>query len=189
MVQAAWTRVAVYGVVALALLLIVSPFLWIVTISLKYQIAILTAQFPFQPVWVNYDRVLFARSSDFLLNMRNSLVVAAASTTIVLVIGTLAAYSLAWRRWSVLVSAVFLGWTLIFHMIPPITLVGPWYLMFREIGLFNSLTGLILTHVVINLPLTIWLMMSAFGNVPRELEEAAIIDGCGRIARCDGYGP
>ena len=65
-------------------------------------------------------------------------------------------------------------------MIPPITLVGPWYLIFREIGLYNTLSGLILTHVVINLPMTIWLMMTAFGNIPRELEEAAVIDGCRR---------
>lgn len=63
-------------------------------------------------------------------------------------------------------------------MIPPITLIGPWYLLFRDIGLYNTLTGLVLTHVVVNLPLTIWLMMSAFENIPRELEEAAVVDGC-----------
>lgn len=180
MVTTAWRTAALWASVSLALVLIAAPFLWIVTISFKYQIAILTAQFPFEPVLINYHRVLFARSSDFLLNMQNSLVVATVSTLLVLMIGAPAAYSLAWRRWSPVFSAIFLGWTLIFHMIPPITLVGPWYMMFRELGLFNTISGIILTHIVINLPLTIWLMMNAFGNIPRELEEAAIVDGCRR---------
>lgn len=146
--------------------------------SLKFQIDILTGAFPFKPVAVNFDRVLFGKSSDFIAYAGNSLIVGLSSTALVLLIGAPAAYSLAWRRWSKLFSTLFLGWTLVFHMIPPITLIGPWYLLFRDIGLYNTLTGLVLTHVVVNLPLTIWLMMSAFENIPRELEEAAVVDGC-----------
>ncbi|RVO50950.1 carbohydrate ABC transporter permease [Sinorhizobium meliloti] len=173
----AWLAFAVVG---LSLLSILAPFIWIVGVSLKFQIDILTGAFPFKPVAVNFDRVLFGKSSDFIVYAGNSLIVGLSSTALVLLIGAPAAYSLAWRRWSKLFSALFLGWTLVFHMIPPITLVGPWYLLFREIGLYNTLTGLVLTHVVINLPLTIWLMMSAFENIPRELEEAAVVDGCRR---------
>ncbi|RVJ65980.1 carbohydrate ABC transporter permease [Sinorhizobium meliloti] len=175
--QRAWLAFAVVG---LSLLSILAPFIWIVGVSLKFQIDILTGAFPFKPVAVNFDRVLFGKSSDFIAYAGNSLIVGLSSTALVLLIGAPAAYSLAWRRWSKLFSALFLGWTLVFHMIPPITLVGPWYLLFREIGLYNTLTGLVLTHVVINLPLTIWLMMSAFENIPRELEEAAVVDGCRR---------
>ncbi|ARS66113.1 carbohydrate ABC transporter permease [Sinorhizobium meliloti] len=173
----AWLAFAVVG---LSLLSILAPFIWIVGVSLKFQIDILTGAFPFEPVAVNFGRVLFGKSSDFIVYAGNSLIVGLSSTALVLLIGAPAAYSLAWRRWSKLFSALFLGWTLVFHMIPPITLVGPWYLLFREIGLYNTLTGLVLTHVVINLPLTIWLMMSAFENIPRELEEAAVVDGCRR---------
>ncbi|MGJ8530746.1 MAG: carbohydrate ABC transporter permease [Alphaproteobacteria bacterium] len=180
MVRKSWKTASIWTGVLFALLLIILPFIWIVGISFKYQIAILTAQFPFDPTWVNYERVLFGKSSDFLFNMRNSLIVAIVSTALVLIVGTLAAYSLAWRKWSRLVSGVFLAWTLIFSVIPPITLTGPWYLIFRELGLFNTLTGLTLTHIVINLPMTIWLMMTAFGNIPRDLESAAIMDGCRR---------
>ncbi len=169
-----------FAVVGLSLLSILAPFIWIVGVSLKFQIDILTGAFPFEPVAVNFGRVLFGKSSDFIVYAGNSLIVGLSSTALVLLIGAPAAYSLAWRRWSKLFSALFLGWTLVFHMIPPITLVGPWYLLFREIGLYNTLTGLVLTHVVINLPLTIWLMMSAFENIPRELEEAAVVDGCRR---------
>ena len=182
MVRSSWKTVAIWAFVLFSLVLIVAPFFWIVLVSLKYQIAILTSQFPFDPVLVNYQRVLFGKSSDFLANMGNSLVVAIISTALVLVVGTLAAYSLAWHRWNAMFRSILLSWTLVFHMIPPITLVGPWFLMFRELGLFNTLTGLTMTHVVLHLPMTIWLMMTAFGNIPRELEEAAIIDGCRRPA-------
>ncbi len=180
MVRSPWKIFGIWLLVVVALVGVVAPFIWIVGVSLKYQIQILMAQFPFEPTWFNYQEVLFGKSSEFLLNARNSLIVALISTACVLVVGTLAAYSLSWRRWSPLFSSVFLAWTLIFNIIPPITLVGPWFLIFRELGLYNTLFGLTLTHIVINLPMTIWLMMTAFGNIPRELEQAAIIDGCRR---------
>ncbi|MQW40846.1 carbohydrate ABC transporter permease [Sinorhizobium meliloti] len=180
MVTSPWRAWLAFAVVGLSLLSILAPFIWIVGVSLKFQIDILTGAFPFKPVAVNFDRVLFGKSSDFIAYAGNSLIVGLSSTALVLLIGAPAAYSLAWRRWSKLFSTLFLGWTLVFHMIPPITLIGPWYLLFREIGLYNTLTGLVLTHVVVNLPLTIWLMMSAFENIPRELEEAAVVDGCRR---------
>lgn len=173
-------RWGIWAALTVALAIVVLPFLWILTISFKYQIDILMAHFPFTPVLVNYRSVLFGKSSDFLLGVGNSLIVASVSTAIVLVIGTLAAYSLAWRRWSGLIMGAFLGWTIIFKTIPTIMLVGPWYLMYRELGLYGTRTGLILIYVVMHLPLTIWLMMSAFQSIPRELEDAAVVDGCRR---------
>jgi multiple sugar transport system permease protein len=108
----------------------------------------------------------------------NSLIVAAVSTLLVLIVGTLAAYSLYrfhWVRW---VVTVFLGWTLLFHMIPVLTLVGPWYVAFRELGWYDTLSALVLTHVTLNLPITVWLMMAFFREIPPELNEAAQVDGC-----------
>ena len=180
MVRRSWKTPAVWALVVFALVLVAAPFVWIVTVSLKYQIAIMMGQFPFDATWANYQSVLFGKSSDFVWNVVNSLIVALASTALVLVVGTLAAYSLAWRRMAGMFRAVFLAWTLVFNVIPPITLVGPWYVIFRELGMFDTLGALILTHIVINLPMTIWLMMTAFGNIPRELEQAAIMDGCRR---------
>ncbi|MAU19771.1 MAG: ABC transporter permease [Martelella sp.] len=180
MVRKPAKNASIWALVAFALLLVAAPFLWIVVVSLKYQIAILMGQFPFEATFSNYQQVLFGRSSDFPQNLLNSLIVGIVSTVVVLAIGTLAAYSLAWRRSSGMFSAIFLAWTLIFNIVPPITLVGPWYVMFRQIGLFDTLTALVLTHIVINLPMTIWLMMAAFDNIPRDLEQAAMIDGCRR---------
>lgn len=180
MVRKPVKNAAIWALVAFALLLVAAPFLWIVAVSLKYQIAILMGQFPFEATFANYQQVLFGRSSDFPKNLLNSLIVGIVSTVLVLAIGTLAAYSLAWRRSSGMFSAIFLAWTLIFNIVPPITLVGPWYVMFRQVGLFDTLTALVLTHIVINLPMTIWLMMAAFDNIPKDLEQAAMIDGCRR---------
>jgi multiple sugar transport system permease protein len=74
--------------------------------------------------------------------------------------------------------SAILGWLLVFYMIPVMTSIGPWYLIFRELGLYNTRTALILTHVTMNLPMTIWLMLAFFREIPKELEEAAQIDGC-----------
>jgi multiple sugar transport system permease protein len=174
--RAAWIG---YGVLALAILFIVGPMAWIFLNSIKYQIAIYTGAWVFEPTLENYADVLFSRRSDLLHNLMNSLLVAAISTLAVLVAGTLGAYGLhRWHRGR-LFARVLLGWVLVFHMIPVITLVGPWYVLFQSLGLYNTLLALILTHVTINVPMTMWIMLTFFNEVPAELHEAATIDGCG----------
>jgi multiple sugar transport system permease protein len=167
-----------YGLLALAVLIVVGPFIWITIQSFKHQIAIFTGTWIFTPTLANYAEVLFSRRSDFVANVWNSMIVAAVSTSLVLVVGTLAAYSLhrlAWARW---ISLSFLAWTIFFHSIPVITLIGPWYIAFRQLGLYDTQFALILTHLTINLPMTVWLMMAFFKEIPHELEEAALVDGC-----------
>jgi multiple sugar transport system permease protein len=167
--------------IGFALIVVVGPFLWILMNSFKSQIAILSGAWVFTPSLDNYVDVLASRRSDFVHALYTSLIVATASTAIVLVVGTLAAYSLYRFRWPRWVDAGFLGWTLAFHVIPVITLVGPWYLTFRELGLLDTRTALVLTHVTINLPMAVWLMMSFFRSLPPEIEEAALVDGCRQI--------
>jgi len=171
-------RAAGYAMIALAVVVVVGPFLWILMNSFKTQIAILTGAWSFAPTLDNYADVLLSKRSDFVHALSTSLAVAAASTAVVLVVGTLAAYSLHRFRWAKAVSAAFLGWTLAFHVIPVITLVGPWYLIFRELGLYDTKLALVLTHVTINLPMAVWLMLSFFRALPPEIEEAALVDGC-----------
>lgn len=174
--RAAWIG---YGVLALAILFIVGPTAWIAMQSIKYQIAIHMGAWVFEPTLSNYADVLFSRRSDLVANLVNSLVVAAASTLVVLATGTLGAYAL--QRWhrSRLAARLLLGWVLVFHMIPTLTLVGPWYVLFQQLGLYNSLWALILTHVTLNLPMTMWIMLTFFNEVPPELHEAATMDGSG----------
>ena len=171
--------VAGYAFTLLAVFAVVGPFLWILTASFKHQIAIYSGQFPFTPTLSNYADVLLGRRSDFTANIVNSLTVAGASTLLVLAVGALAAYSLHRFRWPAWVSAGFLGWTLVFHMVPVLTLVGPWYIAFRELGLYDTRLALIVTHVTINLPMTVWLMRAFFRDIPPEILEAAQVDGCG----------
>ena len=161
-----------------AMVVVVGPFIWIAVASFKHPIAILSGTWSFTPTLDNYTDVLLSKRSDFLAGVRNSLIVATVSTAIALVVGTLAAYSLhrfAWARW---VTLGFLGWTLAFHMIPVLTLVGPWYLAFKQLGLYDTRLALILTHVSVNLPMAVWLMMSFFRDIPPEIEQAALVDGC-----------
>lgn len=169
-----------YALLILSIAMVVLPFLWILMTSFKYEIAIYTGALWFTPTAQNYVDVLLGPRSDFLNNVSNSLIVAGLSTSVVLVIGTLAAYSLARLSWAPWVSKLFLGWTLLFRMIPVLTIVGPWYLLFQQIGLYDTLFGLVLTHITINLPMTTWLMMTFFRDIPIELEEAARVDGCRR---------
>jgi multiple sugar transport system permease protein len=174
-VSSGWIGTAL---LALAVLAVLGPFAWILTASFKYQIAIYSGEWPFTPTLSNYAEVLFGRRSDFSGNVVNSLIVASVSTALVLIVGSLAAYSLQRFRWPAWVGGTFLGWTLVFHMIPVMTLIGPWYVAFRELGLYDTRFALIITHVTINLPMTVWLMRAFFREVPHEIEEAAVVDGC-----------
>jgi multiple sugar transport system permease protein len=121
--------------------------------------------------------VLWSKTSDFLLNYSNSIIVGVLSTVLCVVVATLAAFSLnrmPWPRW---VIHVFLAWTMVFHMIPPVALASAWFSMARMVGLENTFTGLVLAHATLNLPMAIWLMAVFIREVPKELEEAAIMDG------------
>ena len=171
-------RLALHGALITAAILVLFPFLWIAAAAFKTQIALLSGQTFFTPTLANFEEVLFSRASDYGANFINSLIVGVASTAIVLVVSTLAAWSInrmQWPRWFV---HGLLLWSVVFHMIPPITMVGAWYVMFRSIGLDSTYAGLILAHVTLNLPMALWLMSAFVREVPAELEEAARIDGC-----------
>jgi multiple sugar transport system permease protein len=156
---------------------VVVPVVWVMVAAFRTQISLLTGAFWFTPVLKNFADLLFTKTSDFLVNYRNSLVVGILSTTICLVTATLAAWSLHRMSWPKWVVHVFLGWALLFHMFPPLALASAWYTMMRPVGLDNTLTGVVLAHAVLNLPMALWLMGVFVRDVPIELEEAARIDG------------
>jgi multiple sugar transport system permease protein len=153
------------------------PFVWIGMAAFKTQIALLIGRIVFTPVFSNFEELLFSKTSRFLENFGNSLIVGGCSTAMVLVAGGLAAYSLHRMRWPAWFSHGLLLWAAIFHMLPPITMVGAWFYMFRTVGLDNTYLGLILAHVTLNLPLAIWLLTVSVQEIPREIEEAAWVDG------------
>lgn len=164
---------------ALAAAIVLLPFLWIASAAFKRQIDILMGRLAFTPVLTNFNELLFSKGSDFTLNFANSLIVGVASTAIVLVVVSMAAYSMFRMRWPRWVTPALMLWTLVFHMIPPVVIVAAWFVMFQAVGLLATYPGLILAHVTLNLPMGLWLMSAFIRDVPRELEEAAAIDGCG----------
>ena len=171
-------RLALHAVLALSAVVVILPVVWIALAAFKTQIALLQGAVLFKPYFGNFDELLFSKSADYVAHFGNSLFVATASTLLVLAIATLAAYSMVRMRWPGWVPALLLAFSLVFHMIPPITLVGPWYVMFRSLGWDNTYGALILTHVALNLPIGIAVLTVFVRDIPLELEEAARIDGC-----------
>ena len=169
---------SMHAVLALCAAIVVLPAVWIGFAAFKTQIALLRGDVLFTPYLGNFDELLFSRSADYGAHFANSLIVATVSTVIVLVVATLAAYSMHRLRWPGFVPALVLAFSLVFYMIPPITLVGPWYVMFRTMGLDNTYTALVLAHVTLNLPIGILVMSVFVRDIPLELEEAARLDGC-----------
>jgi multiple sugar transport system permease protein len=171
-------RAGVHAVLLLAAALVVLPAVWIALAAFKTQIALLRGDLWFTPWLGNFHELLFSRSADYFAHFANSFFIATVSTVAVLVIATLAAYSLQRMRWPAWVPALMLMGSLVFYMLPPITLVGPWYVMFRTLGLDNTYTALVLAHVTLNLPIGIAVMSVFVRDIPIELEEAARLDGC-----------
>jgi multiple sugar transport system permease protein len=161
----------------LSALIVLTPVVWTVAAGFKTQISLLMGELMFSPILSNFKDVLWSKTSDFLHNFGNSMFVGIASTLLCLVIGSLAAWSLSRMKWPRSFVHVFLGWTMLFHMIPPVALAGAWYTMARQVHLDNTYLGLILAHTTLNLPMAIWLMTVFVQDVPKELEEAAIVDG------------
>lgn len=172
---------AIHAALLLAAAIVLFPFLWITTAAMKTQLSLVTGEVLFRPTLAHFNELLFSMTSDYIANFGNSLIVASGSTALVLCIATLAGYSINRGEWPAWAVNLFLLWSTVFYMIPAITMVGAWYVLFRSIGLYNTYLGLILAHATLNLPIAIWLMSTFLREVPRELEEAARIDGCGTL--------
>ena len=181
MKRARLRMVAVHAGLVVAAIIVVFPFVWIALAAFKTQISLMIGEVAFTPTLANFREVLFSGTSDYLANYGNSLVVASASTLIVLVVATLGAYSIERLGWPRLAVHSFLLGAAVFNAIPAITLVGAWYVGFRALGLYNTYAAVILAHATLNLPIGLWLMATFIREVPRELEEAARIDGCGTL--------
>ncbi len=170
-------QISAYSVLGLAAAIIVVPVLWIFAAGFRTQISLLMGQILFVPTLSNFNDVLFSKASDYLINYRNSIVVGILSTAICVAAGTLAAWSIERMRWPHWVPHLFLGWVMVFQMIPPVALASAWYTMERSVGLDNTFTGLVLAHATLNLPLAVWLMSAFVRDVPGELIDAARMDG------------
>ena len=149
------------------------PFLWMVLASFKDMADLLNTSkmFVFAPTIHNYFDVF--TQYDFSRPMFNSLYIGAISTGLALLFGLPAAYSIGRFH-----QQVFSSLILLVRIIPAISFLVPWYILFTKLHLTGTYTVLILSHFLTSLPLIIWIMIPYFEGLPKELEEAAWIDGC-----------
>jgi multiple sugar transport system permease protein len=156
------------------------PIAWMLITSLKPQDAIRTSDVVlfFTPTLENYRNLFFGgnRVGSFLVN---SLLVSIISTFIALALGSLAGYGMAHWRSRHKKDVSF--WILSTRMAPIAAVIVPLFVMFRLAGLVNTIPGLILACLTFNLPFAIWLMNAFFHQVPRSIEEAALVDGCSKM--------
>jgi ABC-type glycerol-3-phosphate transport system permease component len=127
---------------------------------------------------LDHYRALFL-GRDFWIPIRNSLVVAGATTALCVVVGGPCAYALA--RLPIRGKSGILLAVLAASMFPQVSLVSPLYLLLREAGLLNTYPGLVLPYLTFAMPLTVWLLVGFFRQLPADLEDAALMDGAGRL--------
>jgi multiple sugar transport system permease protein len=165
-----------------ALLLVVwaFPVLWALLTSFKTERDVLA--YPptviFEPTLANYRDVLFG-SASILPNLLSSTIVAGASTLLTLLFAVPAAYALA--RLDLPAKRASGFYVLATQMLPPVGLIIPYYLVLQKVGALDTYTGLIVIYLTFSLPFAIWLMVSYFEDIPREMEEAALLDRAGRL--------
>lgn len=167
-----------YIVLTIAALGILLPILWVVRTSLANRLI----AYKIPPVWIftpTFDNYLTIFDKyPFQDYLWNSLVISATSSIVALIIGSLAAYSIArFRTGDPLLRLSMLST----QMLPPIALIIPIFLIMNVIKLWDTIPGLILAYLSINLPYTVWILISFFQGIPVEIEEAAMIDGCSRV--------
>ncbi len=171
--------VAHYGALVILGIICIAPIAVMFFTSLKLQTQIFNTgiNFIFTPTLDNYREVL--GEGSFSRYLSNSLIVGVVSTLITLVLGCMAAYGLARFRFPGRKAVAYT--TLLLRTVPLAVLAVPVFMIWNQAGLINSLPGLILLYVAVNLPFAIWLLYGFILQVPIELEEAAAIDGCGPI--------
>jgi multiple sugar transport system permease protein len=169
-----------YGVLIVLAVLVLFPFYWMTITSFKNeeQMRSLISMFWPRPlVGENYQQLL--SKTDFVWWYGNSATVAISSTLLATAVGTVGAYALA--RLKFLGRGFMASATLITYLVPPSILFIPLYAQMRNLGLANSLAGLIAAYPSFTVPFVTWLLMGYFESIPEELEEAAMIDGATRF--------
>jgi multiple sugar transport system permease protein len=165
----------------LVVLVVAIPVAWMALTSFKSNAEIGQEGTLLPANWTleNYDE-LFAQRY-FGSYMRNTLLVCAASVLISLVLGTLAAYSLArFRLWARLERRLGFG-ILTVRILPPLVIVVPIFLLALNVGLINTRLGLVIVYTAFNVSFVVWMMESFFREIPVDLEEASMVDGSSRM--------
>jgi multiple sugar transport system permease protein len=161
--------------IAVIVIPMIFPFLWMFMSSFKTQVDIISwpPKLIFNPTMRNFQKVF--GEQNFLLYLRNSIFIGFTAVILSLLIGLPAAYSIArfgQRRLLMLI--------LVARLMPGISFLMPWYIVFSRLRLMDSYTALILSHMLIALPVVVWIMSAYFETIPAEMEASAMVDGATR---------
>jgi len=173
-------RTLIFAVIAVYLFITLAPLMWVLSTSFKPNQEAITFPPKFLPETPTLDNYLFVLTDPKLvISLLNSLSVSLASTGLSLAVSALGGYAFARFEFKGknLLMSIILG----LFMIPLVINIIPLYIMLSNIGLLNSLIALVLTFQIIIIPLNIFLLKNYFETIPKELEEAALIDGCSKI--------
>jgi len=151
------------------------PFLWLILTSFKFRTDILSpvVKLFFTPTFSNYIKAFI--EGEFSTYFVNSMTIAVCNVILCLFIGLPAAY--AFSRFKVFGEKHIFFYVLSTRMAPAIALVLPLYIFFKQIGILGTTTAVVIAHATFNLALVIYLMKNFFNDIPREIDEAALVDG------------
>ncbi len=194
--RSAQSRALLYALIFVVTLWLIGPFIWLLVTSISYQRNLLARPLPFIPPEVtleNYRMILGlvrfhaeGQAAKILPSMLNTLIVASAVTLVNLVVGTTAGYAYARFRFPLKTFSLF---ALLFtRMLPTIVLIPAFFVMFRALGLQNTLTGLVVAYCSFTLPFTVWIMKAYFETVPADLDKSALVDARGAAGVGTGAG-
>lgn len=167
-----------YILLVLLLIFFLFPIYWLVVTSLKTQVDIfaMPPKWVFKPTLANYIHILLG--TEYLNLAKNSLIAASTNVILSMVIGTFAAYAIS--RFKVGTKNL-LYWFLGIRMLPPIVASIPLFLIAAELRLIDTYVILPLLYLTLNLPFVVWMMKSFIDEIPIEIEESALIDGCSHL--------
>lgn len=171
------TAVVTAGLVLLALY-VLFPFAWMLITALKTEQEALRIPSTWWPERLTVDAfVVMWTRKNYGLYFLNSTVVSLATAVLSSALGALAAYG--FSRFPLRAGSFLMGFILTTQMLPGVLLVGPYFRMLTSLGLYDTRTGLVIAFLTICLPFSTWMMKGFIDSVPRELDEAARVDGCG----------
>ena len=168
---------------AVALLLVLFPFYWAFLNSIKRP------EETFQPSWIpflQFQPTLEHWGSQLAIPeirhaLLNSTIISVGAATLALLLGTLAAYALARFRFNRPSNGALTTWFISQRVLPPVMFVTPFFLLMRQFGLLDSVWALVLLNATFTLPFAVIILSQTFRELPRELEEAALVDGASRL--------
>lgn len=166
-------KVLFWLVILVSLCLLLIPIYYMVSSSFKTKVQMMDMKqfFVFKPTLKNYVKIFTAY--DLFTPLLNSLIVSLGATGLACLLGLPAAYAIARHRMHTM-SAIILC----VRIVPAVTFLVPWYIILGRFSLIGTKTALILSNLLVLLPLIIWIVSPYFGSIPKELEDAALIDGC-----------